>query len=219
MSEKGTVLYRAVKAARTRQEILALAADIASAEGLEGLTIGRLAAELRMSKTGIFAHFGSKEELQLATVDQAKEVFLEQVVKPARAQPRGMKRLHAMLTCWLAYVEHSVFRGGCFFAAASLEFDSRPGRVRDHVAALTKVWMNALRNEIAHAKVQREIARGTLPAQLAFELHAYVQEANWAYKLYGDRSAFSLARRAITERVVTTSREQQWKFKPKGSEP
>lgn len=181
---------------------------MASAEGLEGLTIGRLAAELRMSKTGIFAHFGSKEELQLATVNRAKEVFLEQVVKPSLAEPPGLKRLQAMLTSWLDYVERSVFRGGCFFAAASLEFDSRPGRVRDHVAALTKAWMDALRNEIARAKAQEEIAPGTVPAQVAFELHAYVQEANWAYKLYGDRSAFSRARRAITDRVRSASREQ-----------
>ena len=208
MSKKGTVLYRAVKAVRTRQEILALAADLASAEGLEGLTIGRLATELRMSKTGIFAHFGSKEELQVATVNRAKEVFLEQVVKPALAKPRGLKRLQAMLTSWLKYVEHAVFRGGCFFAAASLEFDSRPGRVRDGVAALTKAWMDALRNEIAHAKAQKEIAPGTDPAQLAFELHAYVQEANWAYKLYGDRSAFSRSRRAITNRINSASRER-----------
>src|SRR5262250_3350591 len=105
MSERDTVLYRAVKAARTRHGILALAADLASAEGLEGLTIGRLAAELRMSKTGIFAHFGSKEELQLATVNRAKEVFLEQVVKPAQAKPRGLKRLQTMLNSWLEYVE------------------------------------------------------------------------------------------------------------------
>src|SRR6516164_5517780 len=105
MSKKGTVLYRVVKAARTRQEILALAADLASAEGLEGLTIGRLATELRMSKTGIFAHFGSKEELQLATVNRAKEVFLEHVVNPSLAEPRGLKRLQAMLISWLEYVE------------------------------------------------------------------------------------------------------------------
>ena len=212
MSKKGTVLYRAVKATRTRQEILALAADLASAEGLEGLTIGRLAAELRMSKTGIFAHFGSKEELQLATVNRAKEVFLEQVVKPAQAKPRGLRRLQAMLTSWLEYVEHGVFRGGCFFAAASLEFDSRPGPVHDHVAALTKAWINALQDEIAHAKAQKEIARSTLPAQLSFELHAYVQEANWAYKLYGDRSAFSRSRRAITNRINSASRERYRKF-------
>jgi len=161
-----------------------------------------------MSKTGIFAHFGSKEELQIATVNQAKEVFLEQVVKPAQAKPRGLKRLQAMLTSWLEYVQHGVFRGGCFFAAASLEFDSRPGPVHDHVAALTKAWINALRNEIAHAKAQKEIAPSTLPAQLAFELHAYVQEANWAYKLYGDRSAFSRSRRAITNRINSASRER-----------
>src|SRR5215469_4514484 len=208
MSEKGIVLYRAAKAVKTRQEILALAADLTSAEGLEGLTIGRLAAELRMSKTGIFAHFGSKEELQLATVDRAKEVFLGQVVQPALAKPRGVKRLQAMLTSWLEYVERSVFRGGCFFAAASLEFDSRPGRVRDIIAALTKAWMDALRNEIAYAKAQKQIAAGTVPAQLAFELHACVQEANWAYKLYGDRSVFSRARRAITDRVRFASREE-----------
>src|SRR5215472_7359530 len=208
MRKKGVVLYRAAKATGTRQEILAMAADIASAEGLEGLSIGRLASELKMSKTGIFSHFGSKEELQIATVNWAKEVFLEHVVKPALGELRGLKRLDAMLTAWLNYVEQSVFRGGCFFAAASLEFDSRPGRVRDGVAALTKAWMDALRNEIAHAKTRKEIAPGTDPAQLAFELHAYVQEANWAYKLYGDRSAFSRARRAISDRVRSAAREQ-----------
>ena len=205
--KKGTVLYRATKAARTRQEILAVAADIASAEGLEGLSIGRLAVELKMSKTGIFAHFGSKEELQLATVNRAKEVFLDHVVKPSLAETRGLMRLKAMLTSWLNYVEQSVFRGGCFFAAASLEFDSRPGRVRDDVAALTKAWMNALRNEIAYAKAQKEIAPGTIPAQLAFELHAYVQEANWAYKLFGGSKTFSRARAAIANKIRSASRE------------
>lgn len=205
--KKGTVLYRATKAARTRQEILAVAADIASAEGLEGLSIGRLAVELKMSKTGIFAHFGSKEELQLATVNRAKEVFLDHVVKPALAETRGLMRLKAMLTSWLNYVEQSVFRGGCFFAAASLEFDSRPGRVRDDVAALTKAWMDALRNEIAYAKAQKEIAPGTIPAQLAFELHAYVQEANWAHKLFGGSKAFSRARAAIANKIRSASRE------------
>ena len=219
MSKKGLVLYRAAKAAMTRRDILALAADLASAEGLEGLTIGRLAAKLRMSKTGLFAHFGSKEELQLATVDWAKEVFLEQVVKPTLSKPHGVKRLQAMLTSWLDYVERSVFRGGCFFAAASLEFDSRPGRVRNHVAALTKAWMVALRNEIANAKALHEIAPRTIPAQLAFELHAYVQEANWAYKLFGDRSAFPRARRAITSRIHSASANSKGNFEEKGSEP
>ena len=184
-----------------------MAADIASAEGLEGLSIGRLAKELKMSKTGIFAHFGASEELQLATVNRAKEVFLEHVVKPALAEPRGLMRLKAMLASWLNYVEQGVFKGGCFFSAASLEFDSRPGRVRDDVAALTKAWMDALRNEIAYAKGQQEIATGTIPAQLAFELHAFVQEANWAYKLFGDRKAFSRARAAIANKIRSASPE------------
>ena len=185
-----------------------MAADIASADGLEGLSIGRLAAELRMSKTGIFAHFGSKEELQIATVNRAKEVFLEHVVKPTLAEPRGLRRIKAMLTSWLNYVEQGVFRGGCFFAAASLEFDSRPGRVRDEVAGLTKAWMHALRNEIAHARAQKEIALDTVPVQLAFELHAYVQEANWAYKLFGDKKAFSRARAAIVNKISGAAQEQ-----------
>jgi len=208
MRKKGVVLYRAAKATGTRQEILAMAADIASAEGLEGLSIGRLASELKMSKTGIFSHFGSKEELQIATVNWAKEVFLERVAKPALGELRGLKRLDAMLTAWLKYVEQSVFRGGCFFAAASLEFDSRPGRVRDDVSALTKAWMDALRQEIAFAKRQHEIAPAIVPSQLAFELHAYVQEANWAYKLLGDKKAFSRARGAIASRIRFASQEQ-----------
>ena len=205
MRKKGTVLYRAAKASRTRQEILTVAADIASAEGLEGLSIGRLAVELQMSRTGIFAHFGSIEELQIATVHQAKEVFMEQVVKPALQEPRGVRRLKSMLASWLNYVERSVFRGGCFFAAASLEFDSRPGRVRDEIAQLTLAWMDGIRKEVAYAKAEKEIARDIAPAQLAFELHAFAQEANWAYKLFGDKGAFARARAAIADRINRAS--------------
>src|SRR5215471_17440185 len=138
---KPSVLYHTDQAAKTRQEILRIAVDIASAEGLEGLSIGRLASELQMSKTGIFAHFGSKEQLQLATVDVAKQVFVEQIVQPALKHARGKVRLVAMLENWIGYVERIVFRGGCFFAAASAEFDSRPGAVRDVIANLTKAWL------------------------------------------------------------------------------
>src|SRR4029077_19043420 len=114
MTSRPIVLYHTAQASRTRQEILHVAMDIASAEGLEGLSIGRLATELRMSKTGIFAHFGSQEQLQLATVDGAKQVFLEHVVQPALKQSRGTARLRAMLEAWIGYVERIVFRGGCF---------------------------------------------------------------------------------------------------------
>jgi AcrR family transcriptional regulator len=202
MRSKPAVLYHTEQAAQTRREILRMATDIASAEGLEGLSIGRLASELEMSKTGVFAHFGSKEQLQLATVEAAKEIFLQQVVEPALAKTRGMPRLRAMLESWISYVERIVFRGGCFFAAASAEFDSRPGPVRDEIASLTQAWLVALRNEIAFARSAKQMRASVDPAQLAFELHAYVQEANWAFKLFNDKSAFALARRAIVQRLA-----------------
>ena len=199
------VLYHTDQATKTRRDILQVAVDIASAEGLEGLSIGRLATELEMSKTGIFSHFGSKEQLQLATVEAAKEIFLEQVAQPPLKNPQGVLRLKAMLEHWLGYVERIVFRGGCFFAAASAEFDSRPGRVRNRIAELTKAWMLALQEEIRFAQRQKEISESVNPAQLAFELHAYVQEANWAFKLFNDKSAFLVARRAIAQRIAMAS--------------
>jgi AcrR family transcriptional regulator len=203
---KPAVLYRQARATRTRGEILSVAADLASAEGLESLSIGRLASELRMSKTGIFAHFGSKEQLQLATVGAAKQIFLEQVVKPGLANSRGLPRLKAMLESWLTYVERIVFRGGCFFAAASAEFDSRPGKVRDEIASLTRAWLTALEKEVAFAQRRKQIKEKVAPRLLAFELHAYVQEANWAFKLFNDKQAFSLARRGISGRLAEAAR-------------
>src|SRR6266851_1699626 len=202
-----TVLYRSDQATETRRKILQIAVDIASAEGLEGLSIGRLAVDLGMSKTGIFAHFGSKEQLQLATVETAKHIFLERVVQPALHCPRGMVRLKAMLENWLGYVEKIVFRGGCFFAAAAAEFDSRPGAVRDEVAALSKAWLTALRDEIAFALREKHLGAGVDPTQLAFELHAFVQEANWAFKLFNEKSSFLRARRAIAHRLASASRK------------
>ena len=200
-----TVLYHRQRASKTRKEILRTSMDIASAEGLEGLSIGRLATELQMSKTGIFAHFGSKEQLQLATVEAAKQVFLEQVVQPALAHPRGIPRLRAMLENWIGYVERIVFRGGCFFAAASAEFDSRPGPVRDEIASLTKAWLIALKDEVAFARASKQLKKDSDPVQVAFELHAYVQEANWAFKLLNDKSAFSHARQAIVRCIESAS--------------
>ncbi len=213
---KPSVLYRGYRSARTRAEILNTAADLASAEGMEGLSIGRLATELRMSKTGIFAHFGSKEQLQLATVDAAKQTFLEQIVKPSWQSPRGLPRLRAMLEYWLSYVENIVFRGGCFFAAAAAEFDSRPGVVRDEIAALSRAWLTALGNEIAFAQRERTLGAAFNPAQLAFELHAYVQEANWAFKLFNEKSAFLRARRAIADRLTSASRKTGQRHEMKG---
>ena len=207
MATKPAVLYHTDQASKTRQEILQIAVDIASAEGLEGLSIGRLAAERQMSKTGIFAHFGSKEQLQLATVGAAKQVFLEKVVQPALQHRRGIPRLRAMLESWINYVEKIVFRGGCFFAAASAEFDSRRGPVRDEIASLTKAWLMALQDEIAFAQSLRNMKASVDPVQLAFELHAFVQEANWAFKLFNDKTAFLQARRAIASHIAMACKQ------------
>src|ERR1700737_3306488 len=202
MASTPTVLYQRSRAARTRAEILKRAVDIASAEGLEGLSIGRLASELEMSKTGVFAHFGSKEELQLATVNVAKEIFLLEVVEPALKSQSGIPRLSALLDAWLSYVERIVFRGGCFFAAASAEFDSRPGVVRDKIAELARAWITGLEAEVRRAQKLGQLSKLTSPRQLVFELHAFVQEANWAFKLFNEQAAFVRARSAISDRLA-----------------
>lgn len=193
--------YRTKKGAQTRNEILAVAVEIASSEGLEGLTIGRLAAAVGMSKAGVFAHFGSKEELQLAAVDHAAKIFEERVVSPALAKREGIERLAEMMTLWGEYVDHDSFCGGCFFAAAAFEFDGRPGGVRDRVAELTKVWRDQLKAEAGAGVRLGEIDGACAPAQLAFELHAYMFEANWAKQLLGEADAFAHVRKAVSDRL------------------
>lgn len=175
---------------RTRDAILERAVDLASAEGLEGLTIGRLAAELGMSKSGLFAHFGSKEELQLATVEEAVGRFAEQVVAPVSGTKPGATRLRALCDSYLGYLERGVFPGGCFWAAAATEFDDRPGPVRDAIRDAVGAWIEGLAREAERAGVRD-------PRQLAFELHALALGANTASQLLGDREAFRRARQAM----------------------
>jgi len=177
-------------AARTREAILARAMDLASVEGLQGLTIGRLATELGMSKSGLFGHFGSKEELQLATVREAADRFAADVVQPALAEEEGEARLRALCERYIGYLERRVFSGGCFFAAAAVEFDDRPGPVRDAVRTGVGAWLSLLERNAAAAGVDD-------PKQLAFELHALGMAANSGARLFGERRSFARARAAI----------------------
>jgi len=186
---------------RTRQSILEAAVNLASEEGLEGLTIGRLASETGMSKSGLFAHFGSKEDLQLATVEAAREIFIREVIHPAFEAERGLARLWKLCDIWLLYVSGGVFRGGCFFAAAAAEFDGRPGTVRNRIAEIMKEWLAMLRRAVVEAQAAGQLDGGVDPAQLAFEFNALELGANWAFQLYGDRQAFARARDAILERL------------------
>jgi AcrR family transcriptional regulator len=178
---------RAKRGATTREAILARAVDLASVEGLEGLTIGRLASEMEMSKSGLFRHFGSKEELQLATVDAASQVFVAEVVEPALQEDEGAARLRALCERYLDHLESGVFAGGCFWAATASEFDSRPGPVRDRVREALDAWIGAL------ARVARAAGVDD-PDQLAFEIHSVAQGANQRHQLFGDAAAFDRAR-------------------------
>ena len=178
----------ATKGERTRAAILDRAADIASVEGLEGLTIGRLAGDLGMSKSGLFRHFGSKQDLQLATVEAARDRFVAMVLEPAGAAPDGAPRLRAMAEHYLDYL-HS-FPGGCFWGATASEFDDRPGPVRDAIAASLDAWMAEL--------VRQATAAGIAdPDRYAFELYAVITAANARWRLSGDRRTFDLARAAL----------------------
>jgi AcrR family transcriptional regulator len=199
---------------RTRRTILEVAVNIASAEGLEGLTIGRLASETGMSKSGLFAHFGSKEDLQLATVEAARSIFIREVVRPAFESETGVPRLWKLCEIWLDYVRAEVFRGGCFFAAASAEFDSRPGPVRDRVAAIMKEWLAVLRRAVVEAQGAGQFDKHVDPAQLAFEINALELGANWGFQLYGDKQAFERARAAILERLRRDTTESGSRLLP-----
>jgi AcrR family transcriptional regulator len=179
---------QASKGAQTRAAILDRAVDLASAEGLEGLTIGRLAVELRMSKSGLFAHFGSKQELQLATVGAAAERFRDAVMAPAMSAPEGAPRLRAIAERYLDHLD--LYAGGCFWGATSAEYDDRPGPVRDAVAAALGYWM-------AELVRQARIAGIADPERFAFELYAIVMGANARYRLSGDRRVFDYARVAL----------------------
>lgn len=194
---------RVPKGARTRESILHVAVNLASVEGLEGISIGRLADELRMSKSGLFAHFGSKEDLQLATVDAAREIFIEHVVRPALAQPKGMPRLWSLCDNWLGYVEQRVFAGGCFFAAASFEFDSRPGPVRNRIVMAMKEWLDMLTRAIEDAKQLGDIKVSVDPRQLALEIYSLAIGALWGFQLLGEKKALDNARTAILSRLRT----------------
>ena len=169
---------RVARGERTRSAVLRRAADIASIEGLDGLSIGRLAADLSVSKAGVFAHFGSKEALQLATVRHAAERFTDAVVTPVLAVPDGLPRLVALCDRWLAYSAERVFPGGCFFFGAAAEFDARPGPVRDELAAARRAWLDLYEAAAAAAQRRGEIDAGVDPAELAFELDALGMAAN-----------------------------------------
>jgi AcrR family transcriptional regulator len=153
-----------------------------------------------MSKSGLFAHFGSKEELQVATVEAASALFTEQVVEPALAAPTGLERLRQLADNFLRYVE-GVYPGGCFFASVAAEMDTRPGPVRDLAVQLTDEWLGQLELAVRDAQAEGALEAAEDPEQLAFELDAYMLMANALFVLRGDPKQLDRARRALERRL------------------
>jgi AcrR family transcriptional regulator len=187
---------------RTRSAILRTAASLATVEGLEGLSIGNLATATGISKSGLYAHFGSKQELQLATVEEAERILTEEVVQPAlRARP-GLGQLAAACEAFFSYVERRVFPGGCFFAATSLEMGARPGPVKDRLAAIQADFTALLQSFAVTAIEQRELPAHENPDLLAFELHAILLGADTKFVLNDDPAVLDLARQVVRQRLA-----------------
>jgi AcrR family transcriptional regulator len=181
---------------RSRAVVLERSVQLASRDGLEGLTIGALAADLQVHKSSVFALFGSKEELQLATLASARATLLELVVVPGLASEEGLARLRAIGEAWWSYLASDVFAGGCFLCAASTEMDGRPGAVRDAVAAVMREWIAVLSANIEAAIAAGDVRADIDPAAIAFRLNALGMAANWQRQLLDDPSGIEHARAA-----------------------
>lgn len=187
----------AAGAAATREAIVAEAVDRASVEGLEGITIGKLAASLGMSKAGVVGKFGSKEAIQLAAVDSAVTVYRREIWDRAASSPPGIERLRAIAEAWMSYLERDVFPGGCFMTAVSTEFDDRPGPVRDAILAALDLWDSVLAREAEIAVAAGDLPTGTDPAGIAFDMNGIAMATNQAHRLRRDPGAGDRGRAAM----------------------
>lgn len=181
---------------RTRKLILDTAVGLATIEGLDGLSIGKIASSTGVSKSGVYAHFDSKQDLQLATVDTARRLFVEVVVVPA-LDAEGLDRLRALCESFLSYVECRTLPGGCFFAAAAAELGGRPGPLRERVGANQKDWTRLLAEAADEAVRRGQLRSDTDVDGLVFELNALVVSANTGFVLHDDPAIVARARIAV----------------------
>ncbi len=188
---------RRARGAQTRHDVLRAAADLASLRGIEAVTLGALGETLQMSKSGIVKHFGSREQLQLATIDYAATVFADVVLGSAQGQKPGLHRLRSTVRCWLDYLTGSTFSGGCFFHASAAELDCQPGPLRDAVVSLVRAGLALLREDLVAAVGAGELNRRTDVDQVLFELHGHLMEVSFAHLLLEDPTAHDRGARAI----------------------
>jgi AcrR family transcriptional regulator len=190
---------------RSRSAILREAAQLATVEGIDGLSIGRLAQAVGMSKSGLIAHFGTKQELQLATIDTATAIFGEEVIEPALEEATGRGRLEALAERFLDHVERQVFPGGCFFASVAAELDTRPGPVRDRAMELVVEWTGQLETAVRDAQAEGAIDSAEDPEQLASEIDAHLLMANLQFVVSQEKASLDRARRAIRGRLAAAA--------------
>jgi AcrR family transcriptional regulator len=189
----------------SRRTILLAAAGLATTRGLEGLSIGELAQHIGMSKSGLYAHFKSKEELELATIETAAEIFDRDVLVPAGGSPGGLARVRALCEAFLAHLERRVFPGGCFFATVAVQLATRPGRPRERVMDLQARWLALFADALGQAVTSGELRRGADVEQVVFEVTAMLVRANFAWVATGEARVLDQARvgvRHALERVA-----------------
>jgi AcrR family transcriptional regulator len=186
---------------RSRNAILREAGQLATVEGITGLSISRLAEAVGMSKSGLFAHFGSKQELQIATIQAARDVFTAQVIDPALAAPTGIGRVRQLVENFLRYVEGGLYPGGCFFASVAAEMAMRPGPVRDGAVQVLDEFAQQLETAVRQAQTEGAIDPTEDAEQLAFELDAYLSLANAQFALSQESAPIDRARGAVEDRI------------------
>ena len=190
---------------RTRDAIVREAVSLATVDGLEGLSIGNLAGALDMSKSGIYAHFGSKQELQLATVDEAGRIFRAEVIEPALAASPGLGQLVAVCDAFFDYLAQRTFPGGCFFAGAVLEMGTRPGPVKERIAAFQDGFTASIREFVVAAVERHELPADEDPDALTFELNGVILAANANFVLRDDPAVLDMARNVVRRRLGLTT--------------
>lgn len=181
----------------TRQAILEHATLLASRVGLEGLTIGTLADDLELSKSGLFGHFRSKEALQVQVLEHAAASFVEIVVRPALVQPRGLPRMRALFERWLGWTRSGPLPGGCLFVAAATELDDQPGPVRDRLQQLQRDWLGVIATSFRKGVAEGHFHRDADPEQFAQDLYGVALAYHHAHRLLQDPKAEARARHAF----------------------
>ena len=203
----------ASKGQSSRAAILLAAAKLATTKGLDGLSIGDLAAEVGMSKSGLYAHFKSKEELELATIETAAAIFDSEVLQPVTRAPAGIARLKSLTNSFLSHLERRVFPGGCFFAAVAAELDTRPGPARDRVAEVLNSWLSLLRQCILDAQTLGEIDPQAQVDQVVFEIQAMLLAANFLFVMTNDPLRLTQARRGVEDLLARVAVRAKAKMK------